>query len=284
MSSEYYVRPAQPDDLNLLTGLINNDDCFQHRHLDWRLPSDWLGYQPFWILGKHNAASAALAFPDDPPGVYWVRLFAALNTLRLPQTWRLLFEKALSTFPTGTKPVIASLAVQKWYFDVLLENGFSRLHDIVVLAWNGAVAPNFRGVPGLAIRAMNDSDLQLVQQVDDAAFDDIWKNSYSATHKAYRTAASATVAELNGKIIAYQISTASPFSAHLARIAVLPQFHRMGIGQAVIQDMLNFFIKIGINSLTVNTQSDNQASIALYQKSGFAFNGEKFPVLVYNWS
>jgi hypothetical protein len=135
MPSDYYLRQAGIADGELLAGLIGNDNCLQHRHLDWRLPSDWLGYQPFWILGKDSTASAALSFPEDPPGIYWVRLFAALNTLRLPQTWRLLFEKALSTFPSGSRPIIPSLAVQKWYLDILLENRFSRLHDIVVLAW-----------------------------------------------------------------------------------------------------------------------------------------------------
>jgi ribosomal protein S18 acetylase RimI-like enzyme len=33
-----------------------------------------------------------------------------------------------------------------------------------------------------------------------------------------------------------------------------------------------------IARLTVNTQSDNHASLALYEKMGFVITGEKFPV------
>jgi [ribosomal protein S18]-alanine N-acetyltransferase len=131
---------------------------------------------------------------------------------------------------------------------------------------------------------MKDADLAIVQQVDDNAFEGIWKNSITITAKAYKTSAYATVAEMDGRIIAYQISTANPFSAHLARIAVEPEFHRQGIGRELINDLLHYFTTMGINSITVNTQSDNLSSLALYHKSGFDFNGEKFPVLIYNWS
>jgi ribosomal protein S18 acetylase RimI-like enzyme len=283
MSSNYFIRPAEPGDLDILTGLLASEDCYQHRHLDWRIPVDWLGRQPFWILGKHNSAVAALSFPDDPPGVYWVRMFAAMNTLRLSQTWKLLFEKAISAFPPSQKPVITSLAVNHWYLELLLENGFSRLHDIVVLERNDKALPEFKEAQRFTIRNMKDADLQMVQFVDDAAFEGIWRNSLTMTTKAYQVSAYASVAELDGKIVGYQISTSNPFSAHLARIAVLPEMHRNGIGRGLIRDMLQFFTAIGINAITVNTQSDNHASIALYQKAGFALNGEKFPVLVYNW-
>jgi len=37
-----------------------------------------------------------------------------------------------------------------------------------------------------------------------------------------------------------------------------------------------------IGNLSVNTQDDNFASLALYKKIGFTKTGESFPVLVYN--
>jgi len=40
----------------------------------------------------------------------------------------------------------------------------------------------------------------------------------------------------------------------------------------------------GVTRLTVNTQSDNLASLALYEKMGFTVTGEKFPVYCYQVS
>jgi hypothetical protein len=40
--------------------------------------------------------------------------------------------------------------------------------------------------------------------------------------QAYEQSAFATLMEIEGQIVAYQISTATSFSAHLALLAVLP--------------------------------------------------------------
>ena len=38
----------------------------------------------------------------------------------------------------------------------------------------------------------------------------------------------------------------------------------------------------GIYKLSVNTQSDNAASLSLYQKMGFVRTGEQYPVYVFD--
>jgi ribosomal protein S18 acetylase RimI-like enzyme len=54
-----------------------------------------------------------------------------------------------------------------------------------------------------------------------------------------------------------------------------------GIGKILLYDLITRLRKRGISHLTVNTQGDNAASLALYQKVGFALTGEQFPVYVY---
>jgi RimJ/RimL family protein N-acetyltransferase len=48
-----------------------------------------------------------------------------------------------------------------------------------------------------------------------------------------------------------------------------------------VSDLIQSLGARQINKLSVNTQSDNSASLALYKKMGFARTGEYFPVLVY---
>lgn len=282
MGDAYFIRPAEAGDLEIISKFLDRENLLQHRHLDWQLPVDWLGTQPFWVLGKNESVIAALAFPDDPPGVYWVRLFAILDSIRPSQSWKLLFEKALAETKLKSGTEIASVAVQDWYIDVLKDNHFSYLHDIVVLQRSSTASrlPPVR--TDLEIAPMTAKDLHIVEEIDAACFEPLWQNSISVTRKAFETSAYSTLVKLNGKIIAYQITSATAFNAHLARIAVLPSFQHRGIGYLLIQDIVNFFNNLGIKYITVNTQSTNASSLALYKKTGFRLNGEKFPVMVYS--
>jgi ribosomal protein S18 acetylase RimI-like enzyme len=277
---DYFFRPAEKDDFSSLNKFLSNEACILHRHLDWHLPTDWLGSQPFWILGRGDEIIAALAFPADPPDIAWVRLFAASPRLRLSQTWKLLFEKCLAEIEKTPRPTIASLALKKSYSDILIENGF-RLHQrIVVLELSEKkVCKPILG--NFTIRPMSFDDLPVIVDLDKVSFEPLWHNSINVLSLAYNNAAYATVVENGGRIIAYQISTSTLFNAHLARIAVHPEIQHNGIGLFILQDMVDYFTSIGIGKITINTQHDNKASLALYQKSGFRLTGESFPVYFY---
>ena len=49
----------------------------------------------------------------------------------------------------------------------------------------------------------------------------------------------------------------------------------------IVTDLIRRLKKKGVARLTVNTQSDNLSSLALYDKMGFVVTGEKFPVYCY---
>jgi len=131
---------------------------------------------------------------------------------------------------------------------------------------------------------MNIDDLEHVEQLDTRAFGKLWRNSHNSLELAYRQAAIATVAEKEQRIIAYQISTANHLGGHLARLAVHPDSHGQGVGYAVLHDMLKQFERRGAKHISVNTQSDNIASLALYKKAGFESTGETYPVYQYTLS
>jgi ribosomal-protein-alanine N-acetyltransferase len=102
--------------------------------------------------------------------------------------------------------------------------------------------------------------------------------------KALPQATSAIVAEDDEGVVGYQISTANPFGAHLARLAVRPDAQRRGLGSLIVTDLIRRLKNKGVSRLTVNTQSDNHASLALYEKMGFVLTGEKFPVYCFKVS
>jgi ribosomal protein S18 acetylase RimI-like enzyme len=99
--------------------------------------------------------------------------------------------------------------------------------------------------------------------------------------KALKQSSYSTVAVLDGKIIGYQLSTSRIGSAHLARLAVLPAYQGHSVGQSLVGDLLSHFSNSGIDEITVNTQSDNAASLSLYKKMNFQPMGESYPVFLY---
>jgi ribosomal protein S18 acetylase RimI-like enzyme len=125
---------------------------------------------------------------------------------------------------------------------------------------------------------MSEADLPAVAEVDSAGFAQLWKNSLTTLRFGFLQAGFATVAQINDEIVGYQISTRNSFGVHLARLAVFPQQQRHGIGYYLVQDLLNQARLAGLHRLTVNTQNDNQASLALYQKMGFVLTGERYTV------
>ncbi|RME89858.1 MAG: GNAT family N-acetyltransferase [Anaerolineae bacterium] len=82
-------------------------------------------------------------------------------------------------------------------------------------------------------------------------------------------------------MVGYQISTQNALGAHLARLAVRPDVQGQGGGTALVSDLISRVLRKRLPRLTVNTQSNNHASLALYRKMGFVPTGERYPVFVY---
>ena len=96
--------------------------------------------------------------------------------------------------------------------------------------------------------------------------------------EAITQASSASLIEDQGEVLGYQITTSSPFGAHLARLAVQPSHQREGLGTALVNDAIESIQQIGLGQLSVNTQEKNTSSRRLYEKLGFRTTGKEFPV------
>jgi ribosomal protein S18 acetylase RimI-like enzyme len=207
-----------------------------------------------------------------------VRLFAHARQLSLEDAWNVLWNTAQQDIGQRGGATVALIAMHKWLSDLLVRHGFSHTQNIVMLEWKGTDVPEKSIADGITIRKMQPRDLPAVAELDSAAFMPLWQNPLDALEKALPQATSATVLEDARGLVGYQISTANPFGAHLARLAVRPDAQRRGFGSLIVTDLMRRLKNKNIARLTVNTQSDNHASLALYEKMGFVITGEKFPV------
>jgi ribosomal-protein-alanine N-acetyltransferase len=271
------VRPAIPSDQQQIADLILLASHV-HRHLDWRTPLDWLGCSPYWVLVEGRHLVGALACPPDPESISWIRLFAFASHLSGSSVWLPLWQAARNELVESGGATVAVIATQHWFDAILLENGYDPKGQITLLEWNDQPFIPAPIPANINLRTRTVDDLPHVVEVDSAAFEPLWRNSYAALSKAYSQASYASIAEDADGIVGYQLSTGSQSGAHLARLAVRPDVQGRGLGKALVGDLIKHMQNSGGWHLTVNTQADNAASLALYHKLGFRRTGEQFPV------
>jgi ribosomal protein S18 acetylase RimI-like enzyme len=275
-----FVRPADLSDQQQLSNLIFFENRL-HRHLDWRSPLEWLGAPFYWALDDGGHITAALACPPEREGIAWMRLFVYSGRWSAENAWTMLWQTAREEIARAGGAKVAAIAIQPWLQNLLMGSGFENHQQIVLLEWRYQPT-TARETAGIRIRKMTEADLPEVEKTDAASFDPLWQNPLETLRRAYAQALYATVAENENGIIGYQISTGGGQRAHLARLAVHPAVQGKGAGRALLNDLFVFLTQMGISRLSVNTQSDNQASLNLYQHMGFVRTGEQYPVYTFD--
>jgi ribosomal protein S18 acetylase RimI-like enzyme len=282
MGLAFTIRPALISDRHHISSLLYFEP-YVHRHLDWRMPLDWLGSYYYWVAETKGRVVAALSCTPDPDSIAWVRLFACSDAVPVEDAWRALWQTAQSELAQLPGALAAAIVLQDWFSSLLASSGFIHAQDIIVLD----TAPSAEGEEGKAtsagfsIRPMLPSDLPAVAEVDSAAFVPLWQNSLPTLERALGVAGISTVAEAGGRVIGYQITTLHNSGGHLARLAVHPDGQRRRVGYALVREMLARARSQELARVTVNTQSDNHASLALYRQLGFQQTGERYAVFTW---
>jgi len=275
-----FVRPADLSDQQQLSNLIFFENRL-HRHLDWRSPLEWLGAPFYWALDDGGQIMAALACPPEREGIAWVRLFVYSGRWSAENAWGMLWPAAKEEIARAGGAKVAAIAIQPWFQNLLAASGFENRQQIVLLEWRYQPTAA-RQTAGIRVRKMAEVDLPEVEKTDAASFEPLWQNPLETLRRAFAQALYATVAENENGIIGYQISTGGGQRAHLAQLAVHPVVQGKGSGSVLLNDLFVFLTHMGISRLSVNTQSDNQASLNLYQRMGFVRTGERYPVYTFD--
>jgi ribosomal protein S18 acetylase RimI-like enzyme len=271
------VRLASPADRNAIVTLMRFDERV-HVHLDWKPVEDWLGNQPFLVAERGRRVLGSLACPPDPPDTAWLRLFTQADEVPAAEMWGLLWGRAETMLRERGVGMMAALTMDRWMERLVTDAGFEETHGVVVLSRLRASVPAVQPPPGLRIRQAEAADQPAIIATDTAAFASPWQMSGELLAWAIERADYLTVAERNGAIVGYQLSTPSHQGAHLARLAVLPDHQGQGVGALLLWELLDHYQRRGAHEITVNTQDTNKASLALYRRMGFVLTGQRFPV------
>jgi ribosomal-protein-alanine N-acetyltransferase len=276
-----YVRSATFADRDLVSALLTSAHL-RHLHLDWVPALDLTEDPLFMIALKDDLPRACLAAPPDPLPIAWIRIFAAAPEDPHTPLWEALWESLHTNARSVDVETIYSLALQPWFEPLISNAGFTQINEVIFYEWSGS-AGVLDDQEIHNIRRMRRADLTGVEQIDHSAFAPAWQNSIKTLNTAAKIATYATVCEVEGKMVGYQISTASALGAHLARLAVIPAFQQRGIGRSLVVDMLKHIARRGFDRVTVNTQADNLSSQRLYNRLGFELTGQRYPMFGYHF-
>lgn len=255
-----------------------NQNVKTHRHLDWFSTLDWIGSQPYLIETKEEEIQAVLCTVPENEDSAWIRVFGTRKMADEADCWDRLLPIASNRLRELGVKQLAALVLRPWFETMLQKAGFNNHQNIVVLEWAGKLPPKAPHNSQIILRPMHNIDLPVVEEIDKAAFPSLWQNSLLGLTKAFQQPGISTVAIKDDEIIGYQISTAMTIYGHLARLAVKPEEQHQGIAYALVYDLLKQFEQRGFWRVTVNTQSDNKASLHLYKKFGFVRTKEEIKV------
>jgi len=270
------VRPADLNDHQQLSNLIFFETRL-HRHLDWRSPLELLGAPFYWALEEGGQVTAALACSPEAKGISWIRLFVYAGRWSSMNAWSMLWPTMKDEISGAGGATVAAIAMHPWFQQVLAANGFTNHQQIVMLEWQNKFWTE-HGTQDIRVRRMMEADLAEVEKTDAASFTPLWQNPLDTLRRAFSQTFFATVAEDDQGIVGYQLTTGGRSHAHLARLAVHPSAQGRGAGKALLSELFARLTHLGVPKLTVNTQSDNDVSLSLYQKMGFIRTGEQYPV------
>ncbi|HMV29518.1 MAG TPA: GNAT family N-acetyltransferase [Anaerolineales bacterium] len=277
-----HIRRAVAQDHRQLSNLLFQESN-THRHLDWRTALEWIGVHNFWVLEDSGTVVAALACPEDPPDIAWIRLFSFSPHLSGPEAWSDLWNFASAEIRAiNPRAEAASIVMKQWFQTLLLDSGFEPRLSIVLLELKSEDYVPVRISDAIRMRPMQEADLGIVEDVDREAFGKFWHNTSDALQRAHGQSFYSSVAEDANGIIGYQISTGNPFGVHLARLGVRPEAQGKGVGSALVHDLIQRAGGLQSGRLSVNTQDDNAASLRLYSKLGFLRTGEHYPVFIHS--
>jgi ribosomal protein S18 acetylase RimI-like enzyme len=250
-----------------------------HTHLDWHEAGEWLDTHTGLarLAWRDDRLIGLLVISEPLYAAAWVRLAAVDDALPARPTLQAMWRDLLPELHAAGLRQVAILVTRTWIEDHLGSLGFSYTEDVVTMQRSGP-PPDALPVAGLTLRPAVPSDTARIAAVDHAAFAPPWQLTLDDLRQAQRIGSSTTVALLDGALVGYQISTLYRDGAHLARLAVDPAAQGLGIGAALVTEVIERFARREIVTMSVNTQSTNQRSQRLYRRLGFRHNGYDLPM------
>lgn len=126
----------------------------------------------------------------------------------------------------------------------------------------------------MIIRQMQLQDVPVIAELEKLCFSDPWSENSIASELDNRLSYW-LVAEDNGRIAGYVGSQSVLDAADMMNLAVSPDFRQQGVGQALVNGLINHLQQNNVIALLLEVRVSNTPAISLYEKLGFVEVGRR---------
>jgi ribosomal protein S18 acetylase RimI-like enzyme len=251
-------------------------------HLDWHDAEGWINTDEAvtHLAWKDALLTGILSVSPPLNGATWVRVLGVGDASPVVEVVPALWHSLNTILKQQQVSAINWLLTEDWQNDLMSKLGFSYQDQIITLQREGYDLPNHVHLPGLRLRPATRTDAEIMEQVDHAAFAPPWQNSTQDITHGLHVAATSTIAEYEGEVVGFQMSTLYQKHGHLARLAVHPKMQGKGVGRSLLSELITYFLRRRVRTITVNTQASNTRSRHLYERFGFRRNYYDMPVWI----
>lgn len=124
------------------------------------------------------------------------------------------------------------------------------------------------------IEFMKFADIQNVVEVEEKCFTIPWSKE-AFENELKNNLALYLVAKVDEKAVGYVGVWKILDEGHITNVAVHPDYRKLGIGKALISELLYLCQKDGISSFTLEVRESNIVAQHLYESFGFIQNGKR---------
>lgn len=107
-----------------------------------------------------------------------------------------------------------------------------------------------------------------VAALEQICFSSPWSEN-AIVHEVENPISCWLVAEDNDQVVGYVGSQYGFGEADMMNLAVSPQYRKQGIGQKLVQKLIEQLDGLSVKSLTLEVRQSNAAAVSLYEKMGF---------------
>jgi len=272
------LRQLRADDLRMVRAFLFTANR-GHLHIDWIDPLSYLERGEAFLLFEDENLQAVGIIPEDPVGVRWCRAFYFNPNSEGSDLWMVFWKFFLNQYSIPSIPTCV-MDPNFEFAGRLLELGFMKTSEVVYLRRKISTL-NFGHQPDPQIFPLTSDEVDQVWQIDQQCFDPIWRFPHESIEKGLRVSGISTKIIKSGEMVGYQISNYNYDHLHLARLAVIPEFRRKGYARQLVIDLFMRAIEHYISDISVNTQTDNHASLELYRDLGFEMGNQKIAIYCY---
>ena len=127
----------------------------------------------------------------------------------------------------------------------------------------------------LIIRGMTIDDVPAAHEIDKSSFTLPWPERSLRFEVSNNPVARCWAAELDGRVVGMLVLWMIIDEAHIATLAVHPDFRRQGIAKQLLVIALEKASEEGAQSALLEVRAGNEAAQTLYQKYGFEVVGRR---------